>query len=156
MPCIKMSHVHAPYPNSTRIIGFSNDSNWLISFLILMDMFILTKGMKHVFFHQSTWLKKTYLTNTSSQVEQPWSKWSLGFNQMQHIVKLNIRYTISEDDQCSLIKWDILCLLHTYLLLPTYNFTIYLSTNTPTYLNLIPTYQLTHLLTYYLPIYLPN
>jgi len=55
----------------------------------------------------------------------------MGFSQMGHLVKLNIRnYIISQNDQRSLIKWNILYLLHTYFL-PTYP---------PTYLDVLPTY----------------
>jgi hypothetical protein len=62
----------------------------------------------------------------------------MGFGQMGHLVKLNIRnFDINnQDDQCSLVKWDILCLLHTYLLPPICNFIIYLPLfrfSTPTY-----------------------
>jgi hypothetical protein len=53
----------------------------------------------------------------------------MGFNQIGHLIKLNIKFDIiSQNDQCFLVKWDILCLLHTYFLPPTYNFY-----NLPTY-----------------------
>jgi len=42
---------------STKILGFSNGPSWLIDHCLLMDMSILTKGSRHVFFDQSTWLK---------------------------------------------------------------------------------------------------
>ncbi len=79
----------------------------------------------------------------------------MGFGQMGHLVKLNIRNfdIISQNEQCSLVEWDILCLLHTYLLPSTCNFITYLPlcksstpTNPPTYLNVthVPTYPPTY------------
>jgi hypothetical protein len=37
--------------------GFSNVSSWLIGIFKIMDMSILIRGSKHVFFDKSTWLK---------------------------------------------------------------------------------------------------
>ncbi len=76
------------------------------------------------------------------------------FSQIKHK-----KLTINKDDQCSLVKRDILCLLHTYFLPPTYNLTTYLPTHQPTHLlkcnTYLPTYLPIHLLTYiyYIPIY---
>jgi len=64
--------------------GFSNVSSWLIDLFLLMDMSILTKGPKHEFFDQSTWLG--------------WHIWPI------HLVKLN---NLSQDGQRILVKWDI-------------------------------------------------
>jgi hypothetical protein len=52
----------------------------------------------------------------------------------------------SQNDKCFLVKWDILFLLHIYLYLAiTILQPTYLPTNPPTYLDVVPTYQLTHL-----------
>jgi hypothetical protein len=40
--------------NTTKILVFSNNSSWLIGLLLLMDMPILIRGPKHVFFDQWT------------------------------------------------------------------------------------------------------
>jgi hypothetical protein len=65
----------------------------------------------------------------------------MGFSQMGHLVKLNIRNDIiSQNDQCSLVKWDILCLLNTHFLPPMYNFTTYLPTYPLMYLNVLLIY----------------
>jgi hypothetical protein len=58
----------------------------------------------------------------------------MDFNQMGHLVKLNIKNDIiSQNDQFFLLKWDILCLLHAYFLPFIYNFTTYQPTHPPTY-----------------------
>jgi hypothetical protein len=67
--------------------------------------------------------------------------------------KLN---NLSQNDQWVLIKWDYLCILHTYILPPIYNFTTYLPTNPThlptylhtTYLDILPTYLFTCLSTH--------
>jgi hypothetical protein len=80
----------------------------------------------------------------------------MGFSQMRYLLKLNIKNNINQNDQCSLVKWDILCLLHTSYLpltilqltyLPTKMY--YLPTNPPTCLDVVRTFAPTHL-----PIYL--
>jgi len=63
---------------------FPNGSNWLIGPFVLMDMSILIKILKHVFFDQSTWLK--------------WLIWPI------HIIKLN---NLSQNDKWVLVKWNI-------------------------------------------------
>jgi hypothetical protein len=45
--------VHRPLPLLKKVIL---QTSWLIDLFVLMDMSILTKGLKHVFFDQSTWL----------------------------------------------------------------------------------------------------
>jgi hypothetical protein len=40
-----------PHGSITTKHGFSNGSNWLIGLFLLMDMSILNKGPKHVFFY---------------------------------------------------------------------------------------------------------
>jgi hypothetical protein len=72
----------------------------------------------------------------------------MGFGKMGHLIKLNIKIDIiNQNDQCFVVKWDILCLLQTYLLPPIYNLTSY-----------IPTYEPTHLPRYnaYLPTHAPT
>jgi hypothetical protein len=116
-----------------------------------MDMSILTRGSKHLFFGQhiqSSWTTIIKLLN---------GFWSNGtFSEIEQ----NIFDIINQDDQCSLVKWDILCLLHTYLLPPTCNLITYLPiyqltpylniihlfTNPPTYLNVthVPIYPPTY------------
>jgi hypothetical protein len=121
--------------------GFSNGSSWLADLFLLMDMSILTRGLKHIFFDQSTWLG--------------WLIWPI------YLVKLN---NLNQNGQWVLVKWDILCLLHTYFLLPTSYFpftilqptylfthplkcTTYLPTHPPTPLDVIPIYLPNHPLT---------
>jgi hypothetical protein len=41
---------------TTKILGFPNAPSWLTSPLWQVDMSNLTKGSKHVFFDQPTWL----------------------------------------------------------------------------------------------------
>jgi hypothetical protein len=69
---------------TTKKNGFSNGSNWLIGFFLLMHMSILTRGSKYVFFYQSTWLE--------------WLIWPL------YLIKLN---NLNQNGQHILIKWDI-------------------------------------------------
>jgi len=119
--------------NTIKILGFSNISSWLIGLLLLMDMSILIRGLKHVFFYQSTWIK--------------WFLWPIHI-----LIKLN---NLNQNGQWVLVKWDI------YLLHPTYNLTTYLPTYLPTYqpthlpkYNIyyppaqLPTYLLTYLSTH--------
>jgi len=102
--------------------GFSNGSSWLADLFLLMDMSILTRGLKHMFFDQSTWLG--------------WLIWPI------YLVKSD---NLNQNGQWVLVKWDILCLLHTYFLLPISHLQFYnLLTYSPTHLNVLPTYQRTH------------
>jgi len=71
--------------NTIKILGFLNISSWLIGLLLVMDTFILIKGLKHVFFYESTWIK--------------WFIWSIHI-----LIKLN---NLNQNGQWVLIKWDI-------------------------------------------------
>jgi hypothetical protein len=42
--------------HTTKILSFSNIPSWLTRLFLAMDMSILTKGSRHVFFDQQTWL----------------------------------------------------------------------------------------------------
>jgi hypothetical protein len=72
------------WPLTIRILGFSNSLSWLTSFFLLMDMSILTRGLKHIF-----------LIN---QLDYNNLFWSI------HLVKLN---NPSQNGQWIMVKWAI-------------------------------------------------
>jgi hypothetical protein len=81
------NYVHHQTPQvlgTTRILGFSNVPSWVIGLFKPMDMSILTKGSRHVFFKQPTWLE-----------------WLI---YLIHLVKLN---NPNQNDEWVLVKWNI-------------------------------------------------
>jgi len=111
--------------------GFSNSSSWQTGIFLLMNMSILIKGPKHVFFDQSIWLR--------------WLIWPI------HLVKLD---NPSQNGQWVLVKWDT----YAYYIPTSYlPFTILQPTYLPTRLPKCTTYLPTHpLISYNLLTFIPS
>jgi len=68
--------------------GISKSSSWPIGPFLLMDMCILSRGPKHVFFWPIKLTRMIYLTNTPSEVKQLDSKWLMGLSELNRDPKM--------------------------------------------------------------------